>query len=310
VSGAFFTYTGAQRGGLFGFVALAHISLLGMVNLARAPASAPPIEASVIMVDILPKVSGASAPGVPAPGSQASGPEPAAPPAPKPAAPSPTPELVAALPLPELVVEPLLPEPVAEPPMPEPVVESQLPEPVSFPPLLPVKKLPPPVPKRARPVQPKKTVLAAKAPEPLPATIAKMDSSAPASDAPVSATPAVSTSAGSGPGNVSGNAANGDAAPGSGESPARFDAAYLSNPKPPYPALSRRMREEGKVVLRVLVTSEGKAGRLDVEASSGSARLDESALDTVRYWKFIPARRGNTAVQSQVLVPIIFRLDR
>jgi periplasmic protein TonB len=34
-------------------------------------------------------------------------------------------------------------------------------------------------------------------------------------------------------------------------SQARFDADYLRNPPPPYPPLSRRMGEEGKVILRV-----------------------------------------------------------
>jgi protein TonB len=81
------------------------------------------------------------------------------------------------------------------------------------------------------------------------------------------------------------------------------------NPKPPYPLTARRMREEGKVLLRVLVTPEGTAGSLEIKTSSGSARLDESALRTVRQWRFIPARRGNTPVQSRVLVPIVFKLE-
>jgi protein TonB len=63
------------------------------------------------------------------------------------------------------------------------------------------------------------------------------------------------------------------------------------------------------VILRVLVTPEGNAGSLEINSSSGSARLDESALRTVRLWKFIPARRGNTPMQSRVLVPIVFKLE-
>ena len=69
------------------------------------------------------------------------------------------------------------------------------------------------------------------------------------------------------------------------------------------------MREECRVVLRVLVTAEGVAGDVEVRASSGSARLDESALRTVKGWKFIPARRGPAPVQSWVLVPVIFKLE-
>lgn len=88
----------------------------------------------------------------------------------------------------------------------------------------------------------------------------------------------------------------------------RFDADYLDNPKPPYPPLARRMGEEGRVVLRAYVTPDGAAGEVLLHASSGSPRLDESALQTVRRWKFVPARRGAEPVAAWVLVPIAFTL--
>lgn len=90
---------------------------------------------------------------------------------------------------------------------------------------------------------------------------------------------------------------------------ARFDADYLRNPAPPYPPLSKRMGEEGKVVLRVLVSPAGGAETVEIKSSSGSTRLDEAALNTVRQWRFVAARRGDTPVQSWVLVPIIFKLE-
>lgn len=93
-------------------------------------------------------------------------------------------------------------------------------------------------------------------------------------------------------------------------SEARFDADYLRNPAPRYPPLSRRMGEEGKVILRVSVNPQGSSDAVEVRSSSGSSSLDESALKTVRHWKFIPAKRGDTAVQSWVLVPIIFKLEQ
>jgi len=93
-------------------------------------------------------------------------------------------------------------------------------------------------------------------------------------------------------------------------SQARFDADYLKNPAPAYPPLSRRIGEEGKVILRVLVNPQGTADSVDIKTSSGSTRLDEAAQKTVRNWKFIPAKRGDTAVQSWVLVPIIFKLEQ
>ena len=93
-------------------------------------------------------------------------------------------------------------------------------------------------------------------------------------------------------------------------SQASFEADYLRNPAPPYPQMSRRMGEEGKVILRVRVTPEGTAGNVEVRTSSGSQRLDDSALRTVRNWRFIPAKRGATAIESWVLVPIIFKLEQ
>ena len=93
-------------------------------------------------------------------------------------------------------------------------------------------------------------------------------------------------------------------------SQARFDADYLRNPAPPYPSLSKRMGEEGKVVLRVSVSPQGTADSVEIRTSSGSPRLDESAQKTVRNWKFVPARRGDAPVQSWVLVPIIFKLEQ
>jgi len=91
--------------------------------------------------------------------------------------------------------------------------------------------------------------------------------------------------------------------------PPRFDAAYLKNPAPDYPSLSRRMGETGRVVLRVLVSPEGRAEQLEVRTSTGHPRLDQAALDAVRRWRFVPAKQGDHAVSAWVLVPLTFQLD-
>ncbi|MDR2690347.1 MAG: energy transducer TonB [Azoarcus sp.] len=82
----------------------------------------------------------------------------------------------------------------------------------------------------------------------------------------------------------------------------------IHNPRPPYPAMSKILREEGTVMLRVHVLSDGKADQVDIQQSSGSARLDEAARATIFKWRFTPARRGSEAVPSWVLVPISFKL--
>jgi len=88
-----------------------------------------------------------------------------------------------------------------------------------------------------------------------------------------------------------------------------FSAAYLRNPAPRYPVAARRAGEQGTVTLRVLVTRDGQPARVDVEKPSGSAHLDAAAVEAVRAWRFVPARQGADAIESWVLVPIVFRLE-
>lgn len=91
--------------------------------------------------------------------------------------------------------------------------------------------------------------------------------------------------------------------------PPRFDAAYLNNPRPEYPRVSRRMGEHGKVMLRVFVTAQGTAERVEIRTSSGSQRLDQAARSAVEQWKFVPARQGDDPVGAWVIVPITFMLE-
>lgn len=90
---------------------------------------------------------------------------------------------------------------------------------------------------------------------------------------------------------------------------ARFDAAYLQNPAPVYPRLARKSREEGKVLLLVQVSASGEADNVQLKQTCGFPRLDEAAMDAVRKWRFIPARRGAESVAASVVVPIVFRLE-
>lgn len=90
---------------------------------------------------------------------------------------------------------------------------------------------------------------------------------------------------------------------------ARFDADYLHNPKPAYPPAARRNGEEGKVLLKVRVSPQGTALDVAISKSSGFGRLDNAAAEAVARWRFVPARRGDEAVESSVIVPITFALE-
>jgi len=89
---------------------------------------------------------------------------------------------------------------------------------------------------------------------------------------------------------------------------ADYKAAYLNNPKPPYPPLAVRMRLEGKVTLLAEVLPDGKAGRVAIETSSGHEMLDQSALQTVKQWQFSPARKDGVIITQVVRIPITFNL--
>ena len=82
----------------------------------------------------------------------------------------------------------------------------------------------------------------------------------------------------------------------------------LKNPAPRYPWPARIQGWEGSVLLRVGVSAEGRSVSPQVVGSSGHWVLDEAALEAVRGWRFIPARRGRKRVASQVEVPITFVL--
>ena len=88
------------------------------------------------------------------------------------------------------------------------------------------------------------------------------------------------------------------------------NAAYLNNPPPDYPAFAQRQGWEGKVLLRVHVLASGKPDKVELKQSSGRKTLDESALSSVRYWTFIPSKRGTTAIDGWATVPIEFKLAK
>ena len=87
------------------------------------------------------------------------------------------------------------------------------------------------------------------------------------------------------------------------------NAGYLNNPRPAYPSISRRMGEEGKVMLRVYVNAQGLPEQIELQQSSGFERLDKAAMDAVRRWKFVPGTRNGVPEAMWNIVPITFVLE-
>jgi periplasmic protein TonB len=90
--------------------------------------------------------------------------------------------------------------------------------------------------------------------------------------------------------------------------PAMSEVAYVRQPAPRYPPESRRSREEGLVVLRVLIDESGHAREINVIRSSGHPRLDEAARNAVERALFKPYMDGGTARAATVMVPVEFSL--
>jgi protein TonB len=87
------------------------------------------------------------------------------------------------------------------------------------------------------------------------------------------------------------------------------DADYLQNPKPAYPPISKRLGEQGKVLVRVLIGADGSAQKAEVHQSSGYDRLDQAAVNTVLKWRYTPGKRGGVAEAMWFNVPINFVLE-
>ncbi|MEO7399358.1 MAG: energy transducer TonB [Polaromonas sp.] len=162
---------------------------------------------------------------------------------------------------------------------------------------------PPAPPQKTTPVVQKKAVAKTRAPAAQQAQPLAITDAAPAPEvaaAAVSAAPPAAAEAAPGP-----------AAPAA--SPAvqlpSSNADYLQNPKPAYPALSKRLGEQGKVILRVLIGVDGTARKAEIRQSSGFERLDQAALNTVLKWRYVPGKRGGMVEEMWFNVPINFVLE-
>ena len=85
-------------------------------------------------------------------------------------------------------------------------------------------------------------------------------------------------------------------------------ADYQAKSPPVYPAMSRRMGEQGRVVMRVLIGADGVPQQAEVLQSSGHGRLDRAAADAVMRWRYVPGKRGGVPETMWFQVPIEFKL--
>jgi protein TonB len=207
---------------------------------------------------------------------------------------------------PEMLVEVMLAEPAPESPRTTPQTreKARASEPTKA--LVAQPKQPPAPPPLQTPDAPHAVTVATALPSPLAATLA---APAPQSTAVAPASPAASSLA-------TGAAASSANAPGTANVPPApalqqpsSDADYLNNPKPGYPAMSRRLGEQGKVVVHTLIGADGVPQKAEILRSSGFERLDRAALETALKWRYVPAKRGGVPEAMWFNVPLHFVLD-
>jgi len=183
-----------------------------------------------------------------------------------------------------------------------------VPRPAPTPPLPSTKPIMPITPAKAAPktsvqpqVQPQPQPLAIAEPTPTPSVTAR--SLAPSPPSPSStAAPSPAQTPAAGP-------ATPPAPPAAAVQLPSSDADYLQNPKPAYPPLSKRLGEQGKVIVRVLIGADGQPKKAEPKQSSGFERLDQAALTTVMKWRYVPGKRGGVAEDMWFNVPINFVLE-
>jgi TonB family protein len=81
----------------------------------------------------------------------------------------------------------------------------------------------------------------------------------------------------------------------------------IYDPDPEYTEKARKEGRQGVVVLRMVVGSDGMPRDVKVYRSL-SADLDESAMNTVKKWKFAPGMKDGKPVAVLILVEIEFHL--
>ena len=86
------------------------------------------------------------------------------------------------------------------------------------------------------------------------------------------------------------------------------DADYLQNPRPVYPPMSKRLNEQGTVLVRVLIGADGIAQQAEVQQSSNFDRLDQAAVATVLRWRYVPGKRAGKPEAMWFTVPIVWVL--
>ena len=91
-------------------------------------------------------------------------------------------------------------------------------------------------------------------------------------------------------------------------SSATYKIGSAKNPHPTYPLIARKKGWEGKVLIQAEINRDGNVSKIKILESSGFKILDNTSLETLKKWKFTPAKIGNKFVDDTVNIPVKFLL--
>lgn len=116
------------------------------------------------------------------------------------------------------------------------------------------------------------------------------------------------TGSGSGTGSGGGNGSGAGTGNGDGNDGITMGPQILSAPSPSYPESARASNVEGTTVVGLIISVNGNVTSAWVESSSGNSILDQTAVNAVYGWQFVPAKQNGVAVEAQSRVPVSFTL--
>lgn len=159
----------------------------------------------------------------------------------------------------------------------------------------PVPPAPPPPQTKPRPPTPSRLITSER---PVTAPTDFVAPPAPVEDVPVA------------PAAVEAPAASVAAAPSAGATPRVITAVqYVRPPHVEYPMASRRLGEQGRVIVRVLIDRNGQADRVELHQPSRYPRLNEAALKAAREALYRPYSENGEPQVVWALVPMLFELS-
>lgn len=113
---------------------------------------------------------------------------------------------------------------------------------------------------------------------------------------------------GSGTGSGGGHGSGHGTGNGDGNDGVTMGPQILSAPSPSYPESARASNVEGTTVVGLIISVNGNVTSAWVESSSGNSILDQTAVNAVYGWQFVPAKQNGVAVEAQSRVPVSFTL--